>query len=416
MCPGTIAVPLILASAMELDTKTTAFLISANFFTSGIATLIQVIGVGKGIGSKLPIILGSSFAPLAPMIVIGKNYGLSAVFGSIIASGVIVFFITFFMDKVLRLFPKVVIGSFVTLMGISLAPTAVRDIAGGEGSAIFASIPNLILGTCVLIAVLLMQRYGRGLVNALSMLIGIVGGTIIGAFLEMVDFTPVLEAEWAQLVIPFKFGAPKFEPISIIIMTIFSIINIIQCIGVYSVLNEVTNTETTETQKIKGIRAQSIAQMLSGIFNSVPSTMFNENISLIRITKVKSRSVIATSGIMMIVLGVFPKFSATITMVPKCVLGGITLILFGIITASGVSMLANLDFSKDNNFTIVGTSLAIGVGANFASEIFSNLPSTLNMIFSNGLFMVSISAILLNLLFNGKKGFYNVQKPIKVKV
>lgn len=410
MCPGTIAVPLILASAMGLDAKTTAFLVSANFFTSGIATLIQVVGLGKNIGSKLPIILGSSFAPLGPMIVIGQNYGLPSVFGSIIASAAIIFILTFFMDKVLKLFPKVVIGSFVTLMGISLAPTAIRDLAGGQGAENFGSLENLILGVCVLVGVILMQRYGKGLVSALSLLIGIVGGTIIGSFLGMVDFTTVSEAKLFQLVTPFEFGIPKFEIVSIIIMTIFCIINIIQCIGVYSVLDEIVGTKTTDIQKIKGIRGQSIAQMISGIFNSVPSTMFNENISLLDVTKVKSRSVIIVSSIMMILLGIFPKFSAIIIMIPKSVLGGVMLVLFGVITSAGISMLASLNFFEDNNFTIVGTSLAIGVGSNFVPEIFSQLPSTLNMILSNGLFMVSISAILLNILFNGRKGLQHEDK------
>src|SRR5699024_2824203 len=202
---------------------------------------------------------------------------------------------------------------------------------------------------------------------------------------------------------PFRFGTPQFQLLPIILMTIFSVINIIQCIGVFSVLDQVAGTETKEEKKIKGVRGQAVGQMISGMFNSIPSTMFNENVSLIGLTKVKSVSVIITASIMMILLGIFPKFSAVITMIPNSVIGGVTLILFGIITATGVSILASLDFSKDNNFTIVGTSLAIGVGANFAPEIFANLPETLEMMLSNGLFMVSISAILLNLLFNGRK-------------
>ena len=404
MCPGTIAVPLIMASALELDAETTAFLISANFLTSGILTLIHVLGIGSHVGAKLPIILGSSFAPLAPMIVIGQNYGLAAVFGSIIASAIAIFILTFFMDKVLVLFPRNVIGCFVALMGISLAPTAIRDLAGGPGAADFGSVENIILGTLVMVSILLMQRFGNSFISAFSLLIGIVAGTVIGSFFGMVNFASVEQAKWFQMVTPFRFGAPEFKLVPIALMTVFCIINIIQCIGVYSVLDEISGTETPNEQRINGIRAQSIGQMISGVFNSVPSTMFNENISLLDLTKVKSRSVIVTSGIMMIALGIFPKFSAVVTMVPKSVLGGVTLVLFGIITASGISMLSGLDFSKDNNFTIVGTSLAIGVGGNFASEIFTQLPSTLSMILSNGLFMVSISAILLNLLFNGKKG------------
>lgn len=194
MTPGTIAVPLLLAGGLGLDAQTTSFLVAANFFTSGITTLLQVIGIGKLIGSRYPIILGSSFAPLAPMIMIGTRYGLPTLFGSIIASGAIIFLLSFFMDKVMKLFPQVVAGTFVTLIGVSLAPSALRDLAGGEGSAAFASVPNLALGFGVLVFVLLVERYGKGIWRSMSLLLGIVFGTVVGAFLGMVDPTPVLGA------------------------------------------------------------------------------------------------------------------------------------------------------------------------------------------------------------------------------
>ncbi|MEG1075221.1 MAG: solute carrier family 23 protein, partial [Ruthenibacterium sp.] len=241
----------------------------------------------------------------------------------------------------------------------------------------------------------------------MSLLLGIAGGTLVGAMLGMVDFAPIQQASWFSLIAPFHFGLPQFEIGSILIMTIFCIINMIQCIGVFSVLDEIAGTKTDNATKVKGIKAQALAQVVTGAFNSVPSTMFNENVSLIDLTKVKSRSVIATAGVMMLLLGIFPKVSAIITIVPKAVLGGATLALFGVITSSGISILSKLDFFADNNFTIIGTSIAIGVGATFASDVFANLPTTLSMICNNGLFMVSISAILLNLLLNGKKGLHH---------
>lgn len=405
MCPGTIAVPLILAGALGLDEKETAFLVSANFFTSGIAILIQVLGIGKLAGSRYPIVLGSSFAPLSPMILIGKEYGMAALFGSVIASGAVIFLLSFFMDKILKLFPQVVVGTFVTLIGITLAPTALRDLAGGEGNAGFGSVENLILGLAVLIFILLVEKYGKGIWKSMSLLLGITAGTAAGCFLHMVDIASIAQAEIFQPVQPFAYGVPEFKLWPIFLMTIFCIINMIQCIGVFPVMDEIADVETENEIKERGIRGQAVAQMITGAFNSVPSTMFNENVSLIGLTKIKSRSVITTAGIMIILAGIFPKISAVFTAVPKCVLGGATLALFGVITSSGISMLSRLDFSKDNNFKIVGTSIAIGVGAAFASDAFVNIPGTLQMILSNGLFMVSISAILLNLLLNGKKAF-----------
>lgn len=405
MCPGTIAVPLILAGSLGLSDGETAFLVAANFFTSGIAILIQVIGLGKWAGSKYPIILGSSFAPLSPMIVIGENYGMQVLFGAIIASGAVIFILSFFMDKILKLFPPVVVGTFVTLIGISLAPTALRDLAGGEGTENFGAAPNLMLGAGVLIFIILVEKFARGIWQSMSLLLGIIAGTVVGIFLDMVDFSSIADAGVFQFVKPFYYGAPKFQIWPVFIMTIFCIINMIQCIGVFSVMDEVAGSDTDGATKERGIRGQALAQMITGAFNSVPSTMFNENVSLIGLTKVKSRSVIAAAGIMVIIAGIFPKISAVITAVPKCVLGGATLALFGVITSSGISMLSKLDFSKDNNFKIVGTSIAIGVGAAFASDVFVNIPDSLAMVLSNGLFMVSISAILLNLILNGKRAF-----------
>ena len=221
MCPGTIAVPLILASALNLSPEETAFLVSANFFTSGVAILIQVIGIGKGVGSKYPIVLGSSFAPLSPMIIIGEKYGMGALFGSIIASGVVIFILSFFMDKILKLFPPVVVGTFVTLIGISLAPTAIRDLAGGEGAADFGAIPNLILGLVVLLIIILIEKYAKGIWRSMSLLLGIIVGTVIASFMHTVDFAPIAEAKLFQPVLPFHFGMPEFHVGPILMMTIF---------------------------------------------------------------------------------------------------------------------------------------------------------------------------------------------------
>lgn len=402
MTPGTIAVPLLLASGLGLDAATTSFLVAANFFTSGITTLIQVVGLGKLVGSRYPIILGSSFAPLAPMIMIGTNYGLPTLFGSIIASGLVIFLLSFFMDKVMKLFPQVVVGTFVTLIGVSLAPSALRDLAGGEGSATFASPENLALGFGVLLFVILVERYGKGIWRSMSLLLGIIAGTIVGAFLGMVDPTPVLESAPFQPIAPFAFGFPEFQIIPILFMVVFCIINTLQCIGVYSVVDEITGEHSDAACKARGIRAQALGQIVAGGFSSIPSTMFNENAGLVDLTRVKDRSVFIAAGIMLLIVGVCPPIAAAIVAVPKCVLGGATLALFGIITSSGISILSRLDFGKNNNFKIVGTSIAIGVGSLYASEVYQFLPEAASMVMSNGLFMVTLSAVVLNLLLNGK--------------
>ena len=399
MCPASIAVPLILGSALNLDNKTIAFLVSANLFTSGISVLIQTLGFAN-IGSKLPLVMGASFAPLGVMILIGGQYGLNTLFGAIIGSGILIFAISFLMDKILVFFPDVVVGSFVTLIGISLIPVAFKDLAGGEGAANFGAIENIMLGGLVLIIIVLLNQYGKGLIRSLSLLIGIIVGTIIAFGFGMVDLTPVADASWFEVINPAKFGIPKFRIDAIFMMTIFCVINLIQCIGVFSVLDEVCKTSTDSSTKIKGLRGVAMGQIFAGLFCSVPSTMFNENVGLIELTNVKSRNVIKMAGLFLMLIGFFPKVAALITIVPKSVMGGATISLFGIILTAGISILSKVDFSTGGNFTIVGISLAVGVGVTVVPNIFDKFPSLLSMLLSNGLFMVSITAIILNIVFN----------------
>ncbi|MEG0051318.1 MAG: nucleobase:cation symporter-2 family protein [Terrisporobacter sp.] len=409
MCPASIAVPLILGSALNLDNKTVAFLVSANLFTSGISVLIQMLGFAN-IGSKLPLVMGASFAPLGVMISIGGQYGLDTLFGAVIGSGILIFAISFLMEKILVFFPEVVVGSFVTLIGISLIPVAFKDLAGGEGAANFGAVENIMLGGLVLIIIIALNQYGKGLIRSLSLLIGIVVGTIIAFGLGMVDLSPVADASWFEIINPLKFGTPKFRIDAILMMTIFCVINLIQCIGVFSVLDEVCKTSTNSKTKIKGLRGVAMGQIFAGLFCSVPSTMFNENVGLIEMTNVKSRNVIKMAGLFLIIIGFFPKVAALITMVPKPVMGGATISLFGIILTAGISILSKVDFSTGGNFTIVGISLAVGIGVTVVPNIFDGFPSLLSMLLSNGLFMVSITAIILNVVFNFKdiKRYFSV--------
>lgn len=400
MCPGSIAVPLIMSGPLGLDATTTAYLVAANLFTSALAILIQVYGLGRHIGSRLPIVLGSAFAPLGAMIIIGQQYGLPTVFGAIIASGLIMFVLSFFMQRILKFFPPVVIGSFVTLIGVTLAPTAFADLAGGTGAASFGAVQNVVLGLIVLLIIVLLNRFGNGLIQSISLLLGLGIGTLIAIPLGMVDFTPVAQAKWFEFITPFYFGVPQFKPDAILIMTLFCVINMIQCIGVYAFLDNVRGTATDDKTKVDGMRGQAFAQMVSGVFNSVPSSMFNENVGVIKLSGIGARSTVGWAGIMLLIISLIPKCSAFITCIPKPVIGGATLALFGTISAAGISILSSVDYSNNNNSLILGTGLALGVGVSFTAGAFDQFPLVLSMLLSNGLFVVGIVTIILNIVLN----------------
>jgi len=399
---GSFMVPVIVGTAIGLDAEKLAYLVSAIMLTSGLAILIQVIGIGKGIGSKLPIVLGSSFITLGPMIIIGKQYGMPVLFGSIIGSGLIIILLTFFLDKLLLLFPKVVTGTFITIMGITLAPVAFRDFAGGEGTPDFGSPKNMIIGLIVLAIVLLLHKFGKGFVKTMSLLIGVIAGTVIAGFMGMIDFSPVGSAHWGQVVTPFHFGRPVFNVSAIITMTVFSVINLIQCLGAYSVLEEAFGTKTSNKTIIRGLRGQAVAQVVSGSFNSVPHAFLNENIGVAALSGVKSRYVQITTGCILIVLSLLPKFAAIITIIPASVRGGAMLAIFGMVISAGISILSQVKMSENHNNLIVGTSMAVGIGSNFVTEAFEKLPRMAEMLFSNGLFSAAIAAVLINLVFNFK--------------
>lgn len=400
LCPGSITVALVVGNHTGLDPAQLAFLVSSTLFANAIAALIQVFGIGNIAGSKAPLVLGASFVPLAPMLILGKDFGLPTLFGAIMVSSVIVFLLCFAMHKILVFFPPIVVGSFVTLLGISLAPGALENLAGGREAATFGDPKNFILGFLVVVIVVFLERFARGILKSIALMVGLISGTVIGAFMGMIDFTPVLEAKWFQVVYPFSFGAPKFEASAIIIMTVFCIINLVQCIGVFAILDDLSGKETDSRGKAKGLRGQAIAQMFAGIFNAFPQAFLSENVAIFRFSKYKSNSIIKTAAAMLIVIAFIPKLTTLITLIPTCVLGGVTLCLFGIITTSGLSILRNVDISNNSNFITLAISMAVGIGAAFAGDVFNGFGNLPSQLLSNGLFMVSVTSILLYTLFN----------------
>ncbi|MED4533157.1 nucleobase:cation symporter-2 family protein [Metabacillus fastidiosus] len=399
---GSFIVPVIIGTAIGLDAKSLAYLVSAVLFTSGVAILIQVIGISKGIGSRLPFVMGSSFITLGPMILIGKQYGMPTLFGSIIGSGIIIILLSFFLDKLLLLFPKVVTGTFITIMGITLAPVAFEELAGGHGSENYGSPENYIVGLIVLAIIVLLHKFGRGFMKTMSILIGLFVGTVIAGFLGMIDFQPIANASWGQVVTPFYFGTPVFDLTAIFTMTVFCIINLIQCFGSFSIIDETFGTQTSTKTVVRGLRGQAVAQVVSGAFNSVPHAFLNENIGVMALSGAKSRLVPITTGVMLIVLSFLPKFSAAITAIPQSVRGGAMLAIFGMVIAAGISILSKVNFSENYNSIIIGTSAAIGVGSQYTADAFTKMPWMLEMLFSNGLFSASVAAVLMNLVLNFK--------------
>ncbi|MCB2360271.1 nucleobase:cation symporter-2 family protein [Clostridium estertheticum] len=400
MYAGAVAVPLIIGVAVGLTPAQLSLLVAADLFTCGIATLLQAIGIGSYVGIRLPAILGCTFAAVGPLIIIGKSLGMQTAYGSIMVAAIIVILIAPLYGKILKFFPTIVTGTVVTMIGLSLINVGVTSIGGGSGAKDFGSVRNLLLGGFVMIVVLLSNKYFKGFFQAISILNGIVLGTIAASFMGMVDFSQVANAKWISLVHPFNFGLPKFDLGSTIMMTFVMLVVMIESTGTYLGIGKVCGKDITQKDIVRGLRAEAIATFLGGIFNSFPYTTFNQNLGLLALSKVVSRFVVIASGIILIALGLIPKFAALATIVPQPVIGGATTIMFAMVAVAGIQMLAKVDFNRNSNMLVVACSIGIGLGITAVPNLFDQTPTIFKSIFGSGIVSASVVAVLLNAFMN----------------
>ncbi|CUB19609.1 xanthine permease [Bacillus subtilis] len=399
MYAGAIVVPLIVGKAMGLTVEQLTYLVSIDIFMCGVATLLQVWS-NRFFGIGLPVVLGCTFTAVSPMIAIGSEYGVSTVYGSIITSGILVILISFFFGKLVSFFPPVVTGSVVTIIGITLMPVAMNNMAGGEGSADFGDLSNLVLAFTVLSIIVLLYRFTKGFIKSVSILIGILIGTFIAYFMGKVQFDNVSDAAVVQMIQPFYFGAPSFHAAPIITMSIVAIVSLVESTGVYFALGDLTNRRLTEKDLSKGYRAEGLAVLLGGIFNAFPYTAFSQNVGLVQLTGIKKNAVIVVTGVILMAFGLFPKIAAFTTIIPSAVLGGAMVAMFGMVIAYGIKMLSRIDFAKQENLLIVACSVGLGLGVTVVPDIFKQLPSALTLLTTNGIVAGSFTAVVLNIVYN----------------
>ena len=399
MYAGAILVPLIVGGAIGLNSEQLTYLVAIDILMCGIATILQVVS-NRFFGIGLPVVLGCTFTAVGPMIAIGGEYGVSSIYGAIIVSGVVVILISGFFGKLVKFFPPVVTGSVVTIIGITLIPVAINNMGGGQGAADFGSISNVLLSFGTLIFIVLLYRFSTGFLKAISILIGIIGGTIAAALMGKVDFSPVRDSDFFHMIQPFYFGTPTFEISPIITMTLVAIVSLVESTGVYFALGDMLGKKIEKEDLTKGYRAEGIAVVLGGIFNSFPYTTFSQNVGLMQISGVKTKKVIYITGAMLIVLGFIPKIAALTTIIPASVLGGAMIAMFGMIVAQGIKMLSKVVSDTEDNSMIIACSIGIGLGVTVVPELFAELPTSMKILTSNGIVAGSMTAIVLNIIFN----------------
>jgi uric acid transporter len=452
MYAGAVAVPLIVGRALKLSPEQVAMLISADLFCCGLVTLIQSLGATQWFGIKLPVMMGVTFASVAPMVAMANNNpgaeGAGLIFGAIIGAGVVSILIAPLVSRMLRFFPPVVTGTIIAVIGISLmriginwifgnpvGPTApsivnpehaawldsVKAAASAAGSslppvpdklALAPSVPNpkyaqlshIGIAAIVLVSILLIAKYARGFLSNISVLLGIIVGGVIATAAGMMSFEKVAKAHWFDLVLPFEIAAPVFDPILILTMTLVMIVVMIESTGMFLALGEMTDRKVDQKALTAGLRTDGLGTLIGGIFNTFPYTSFSQNVGLVGVTGVKSRFVCVAGGVILIVLGLLPKMAALVESLPTFVLGGAGLVMFGMVAATGIRILAGVDYKGNrNNLFIVAISIGFGMIPLIAPNFKQWMPHSLHPLIESGILLASICAVLLNLYFNGGK-------------
>ena len=398
-----IIAPLVLASALNWPQEQTTYLLAMGLLGSGIATLIQCLGIrGLPIGTRLPVVQGTTVAVIPPLIAIGANGDLTAMFGGTIVAGATCLLLAGHWSRLLRFFPPLVTGTVITVIGVSLLPVAVMWLSGGRGfGAQDTSANEVLLGLGTLALVLLVMRFGSDFFSRIAILVGLVAGSVAGAAMGMSDFSGLGEASWLALPLPFVFGAPTFTVAACAAMTVTMLVTMVESTGDYLAIGEVCDQHVDQKRLAAGLRAEGLGTLIGGLLSAFPFTTFSQNIGVIRVSGIRSRYVVAITGAMLIALSLAPKAAALVANIPTPVLGGCGLVLFGSIAATGIQTLRRVDFEHTGNVLTVGISLGAAMLVVANPIYFSAMPKAVADILNNPITLGASSAVLLNLVFNG---------------
>lgn len=454
MYAGAVAVPLIVGRALKLSPEQVTMLISADLFCCGLVTLIQSFGLTRWFGIKLPVMMGVTFAAVGPMVAIANAVpgieGARAIFGAGIGSGILAILIAPLMSRLLRFFPPVVTGAIIAIIGISLMRVGVGWALGGPAnlaqsvdvpqlvamvdsakataaaaasalpagavapvlklgpipmldSLTYGALDNLSIAAFVMVVVLLLVRFTRGFISNISVLLGMASGCAVAIAMGKMNFDKVGKAQWFDVVTPFVFGFPTFDIVMILTFTVVMIVVMIESTGMFLALSDMTDKPINQDQLAAGLRTDGLGTVIGGIFNTFPHTSFSQNVGLVAVTGVKSRWVCVAGGLIMVVLGMLPKMAAFVEAIPLFVLGGAGLVMFGMVAATGIRILSTVDY-KGNRFNLYIVALSIGFGLVplVAPRWSQQMAHSLHPLLESGILLTAISAVLLNVFFNGK--------------
>lgn len=392
-----IAVPIIVAGVVGISGKDLTILVQSAMIMAGVATIIQCYPIWK-VGARLPIVMGTSFGFLPTNITIASTYGISGLLGASFIGGLFCGVFGFFIKPLKKFFPKIVTGTVVLTIGLSLLPTGIIAMAGGSGSPSFGSAKNWLVALLVMSIVIFLNQYAKGMAKTSSILIAITVGYIIALPLNMVDFSMIKEASWFQIPKPFYFPM-TFKWGAILPMMVMFLVTAVETLGdVTAITMGGADREPTEDELSGSVISNGFTSSLAAMFNALPNTSFSQNVGMISFTKIMSRYVVAVGSVFLILGGLIPKFGALISTLPQAVIGGASIIIFSQISLTGIGILTSEPLNERSKL-IIGLSLVFGLGLTQVPAAMGAFPEIVKLIFGgSGIVIACLVSIFLNII------------------
>ena len=414
MIVGCVTPAIIISGAAGIDTADRVILIQASLVVSALATLLQLFPLGKKgglrLGAGLPVILGVSFAYVPSMQAIAEQYGIATILGSQIVGGICAVIVGIMIKKIRKFFPPLIAGTVVFTIGLSLYPTAINYMAGGTGQPNYGSWQNWTVAIFTLVVVTVLNHFAKGFLKLASILMGMIAGYIFSMFFGMVSFTNVGEAGMFQLPHIMHFGI-NFEISACVAIGLLFVINSVQAIGDFSATTAGGLDREPTTDELQGaILGYGITNVVGAFLGCLPTATYSQNVGIVATTKVVNRVTLGISALVILVAGLFPKFSALLTTIPYAVLGGATVSVFASIAMTGMKLVMTEEMNYRNT-SIVGLAAALGMGVSQASASLSSFPAWVTTIFGKSpVVIATLVAILLNVTLPSEKNLYKTNK------
>ena len=402
---GIITPAILVSNTCGLSEAEKTLMIQVSLILTALATLLQLFPIFGRIGSGLPVIMGISFAYIPTLQAIGAEFDIATILGAEIVGGIVAIIFGIFVKWIRPLFPPLVTGTVIFTIGLSLYPTAVKYMAGGQGTEWFGNVRSWVVALVTLAVVVILSNFTKGIFKLGAILFGMIVGYVLAYFLGIVDLSGIGSSAWFALpeVMPFEI---KFVPSACVSLAIVYVVNAVQTIGdLSSTTMGGMDRMPSDKELSGGIVGQGIMSILGAFFGGLPTASYSQNVGIVTVNKVINRAVFALAAVILLVAGLMPKFASLLTTIPQCVIGGATISVFATITMTGIRMITEGGFSPRKS-SVVGLSVALGVGITQVSGCLAGegFPAWVNTVFgSSSVVVATIMAIILNLALPKEK-------------